>query len=340
VEGIVEPSVTEWLEANVGVSPPFVFELFAGGRSNLTYKVLSRGGERLVLRRPPTGHVLPTAHDMAREYRVVSALKETAVPVPEALSLCEDPTVTGAPFYVMEYVEGEVVRDERSAARLLETPSRRLAGESLASVLAALHAVDPAAVGLASHGRGMGHISRQLQRWHGQFEQSQLPGEQRARAVDALYEMLASEIPPQQKAAVVHGDYRLDNAVLQSSGRVRAVLDWEISTLGDPMADLGLLMVYWSEPGDSFTALGPAPTTAPGFPTREEMVERYAEESGTDVSSLGYYIAFGYFKLACILQGVYFRYVSGSAGGDRSSVANFPDRVGELALAAERALAT
>jgi len=334
MEGLDEQPTTEWLVANVGLEAPLSFELIAGGRSNLTFKVTDATGTSVALRRPPTGHVLPTAHDMQREHRIITALWPTPVPVAKTLGLCLDAEVNGAPFYVMEYVDGHVLRDAATAERVLDEAGRRRASESIADVLAALHAVDVDAVGLGDLGRREGYLSRQLQRWHTQFDQSQIEGIDRVAAVDRVYERLSSSIPAQDGVAIVHGDYRLDNTMLGDDGSVIAVLDWEICTLGDPLADVGLLMVYWTDPGDSMSALGNAPTTVPGFLGRKEMRERYAERTGRDVSELDYYVAFGYWKLACILQGVWRRYLGGAGGGDRSGVEFFGAQVQNLADAA------
>jgi aminoglycoside phosphotransferase (APT) family kinase protein len=329
--------VTAWIEANVGsLVAPFSFELIAGGRSNLTYKVTDATGTDVVLRRPPAGYVLPTAHDMGREYRVVTALGPTRVPVPRTLGYCADPAVTGAAFYVMEYVRGHILRDAPSAEKVLDEAGRRRAGASLVDVLAELHAVDVDAVGLGALGRREGYIARQLERWHGQFEQSQIDGVDRPRDVDLVYEALASAIPPQDRSAIVHGDYRLDNAMLHDDGTVAAVLDWEICTLGDQLADLGILMVYWTDPGDEFSALGLAPTSLPGFMTKAELAARYGERTGRDLSCLDFYVAFGYWKLACILQGVRARYAAGFAAGDRTGTEAFGAQVSLLAARALR----
>jgi aminoglycoside phosphotransferase (APT) family kinase protein len=339
MEGIDEGPVSAWLEANIeSIVPPFSYELVAGGRSNLTYKVRDAQGQEVVLRRPPSGHVLPTAHDMGREYRVVTALGPTPVPVPRTLGYCSDAGVTGAPFYVMEFVRGHILRDAPTAAKVLDERGRRHAGEALVDVLADLHDVDVDTVGLGDLGRREGYIARQLERWHGQFAQSQIEGVDRPAAVDQVYEVLASTIPAQGRSVIVHGDYRLDNAMLSDDGSVAAVLDWEICTLGDQLADIGLLMVYWTEPGDEFSALGLAPTSLPGFSTRAELAQRYSERTGRDLSGLDYYIAFGYWKLACILQGVQARYAAGFAAGDRTGTETFGTQVRLLAAQALRSV--
>jgi len=337
VEGIDAPAVSDWLTATVpDLRGPFTFELIAGGRSNLTYRVTDAGGRAVALRRPPVSHVLPTAHDMQREHTVISALGSTDVPVPTTLGLCTDPAVNGAPFYVMSFVDGHILRDQRTAAEVGEEVRAR-AGDSLVDTLATLHAVDPDAVGLGEFGRHEGYIARQLKRWHGQFTQSTVDGTPGPAVIDRVHELLSARIPEQQGVAIVHGDYRLDNTVLDDAGDVCAVLDWEICTLGDPLADLGLLLVYWAEADDANPAvLGTAPTALPGFASRAQLVERYAAASGRDVSAVAYYQAFGIWKLACILQGVYVRYAGGAAAGDRTGADQFAAHVevlGRRALA-------
>jgi len=340
VEGIEVGPVTEWLVANVpGTVAPVQFTLIAGGRSNLTFAVTDSAGHQYALRRPPTSHVLPTAHDMAREHRVISALGTTDFPVPRALGICDDPGVNGSPFYVMELVQGHVLRDTESVEAVLDPAGRRRAGRSLADTLAALHDVDVDRIGLGDFARRDSYIERQLRRWIGQFRSSEVPGVDTASVVESVHDTLAATVPEQRTTSIVHGDYRLDNVIVADDGTVRAVLDWEICTLGDPMADLGLLMVYWTEPGDTAALAGVSPTALPGFPSRAELVEQYAAVSGRDVSALPYFVAFGYWKLACILQGVYARYVGGAAAGDRSSVDTFATSVVDLARRATDILA-
>jgi aminoglycoside phosphotransferase (APT) family kinase protein len=332
MEGIDVGPVSGWLDANVaGLRGPYAFELVAGGRSNLTFVVTDCDGRRVVLRRPPTGHVLPTAHDMGREHRIIDALGPTPVPVPAALGLCTDAAVNGQPFYVMGFVPGVVVRDAGTAASL-PPAQRRALGQHLIDVLADLHAVDPDAVGLGDLGRKEAYIERQLKRWYGQYQQSAATQGRSVPAVDKVHDILAARVPPQGPAAVVHGDYRLDNAVADGD-HIAAVLDWELCTLGDPLADVGQLMVNWVEPGEEFVPLGHAPTLAGGFPTRAQATERYAARSGRDVSQLGFYVAFGYWKLACIIEGVYARYAAGAMAGDRTGMEHFPAQIEALASA-------
>jgi len=337
--GIDAERVTRWFVDQVpDAAAPLDFLLIAGGRSNLTFKVTDAAEGAWVLRRPPIGHVLATAHDMVREHRIIRALSPTPVPVAPAVGLCTDEAVTGAPFYVMGYLEGHVLRDAATAEALYPPDLRHRAGLGLIDVLADLHAVDIDAVGLGDLGRRDGYAARQLKRWYAQFQASTAETGRSVPVVDAVHDRLSAGIPDQRDATIVHGDYRLDNAMLDDGGRVIAVLDWEIGTLGDPLADVGLLMVHWPEPGDAGLALGVAPTTAGGFPSRDEMKARYAERSGRDVDALDFYVALGYWKLACILEGVYTRYAGGSGGGDTSGYDAFATQVGLLAEAADAAL--
>jgi aminoglycoside phosphotransferase (APT) family kinase protein len=338
VEGIDAGPVTAWFAANIeGVKPPLSFRLIAGGRSNLTFKVTDDAGQEYVLRRPPTSHVLPTAHDMGREHRIIKALGPTAVPVAPALGFCEDESVNGRPCYVMGYVDGHVLRDARIAAETFPPELRRRAAEDLCDVLADLHAVDVDAVGLGDLARREGYIARQLKRWYSQYQQSAALQDRTVPIIDEMHDFLAARIPDQGTAAIVHGDYRLDNTMFGRDAKVAAVLDWEICTLGDPLADVGLLMVYWAERGDAHQALGASATTLEGFPSRQEMRARYAARSGRDVSALGFYIAFGYWKLACILEGVFSRYAGGAMGGDRSGFEGMGAQVQLLGEAAQAA---
>jgi len=335
--GIDVPPVSAWLAEHVeGATPPFRFDLIAGGHSNLTYRVTDDRGVRVVLRRPPLGHVLPSAHDMGREHRIISALGPTPVPVAPALGYCNDESVNGAPFYVMGYVDGRVIRDADAAEHGLSVEARQTAGDDIVDTLVAIHAVDPDAVGLGDLGRHDGYISRQLKRWYGQWNASKtsdLP------AVDRVHDALLERIPEQGPVAVVHGDYRLDNCMLDADGRVLAVLDWEICTLGDPLADVGLLQVYWTGPDDERSAWAGLGTTAAGFPNRADLLDRYAKVSGRDIAAIEFYVAFAFWKLACILEGVYARYIGGALGDiDRDHVAGFRVQVERASELAERSL--
>ncbi|MGN9809840.1 phosphotransferase family protein [Micromonospora sp. BQ11] len=299
--------------------------LIAGGKSNLTY-LLRTGGQEVVLRRPPLGHVLATAHDMAREFRVISALAPTAVPVPAALLLCEDAEVIGAPFYLMERVHGEVFRS-RGQTDPLSAAQRRDLAMAMMDTLAALHTVDPAQVGLADFGRPEGYLARQVRRWAGQLDRSRsrpLPG------IEELRDQLAATAPEGANAGrIVHGDYRLDNLLATVEPvAVRAVLDWEMATLGDPLADLGLLLTYWDVLGDSDAAAGNpvADGLGPraGFPAGAQLIERYAGRSDVDVGPLHWHIALGCFKLAVICEGIHYRHTLGQTLGEGF------DRIGDM----------
>jgi aminoglycoside phosphotransferase (APT) family kinase protein len=336
--GINEARVSAWLTREVGLDGPLRFSLVAGGRSNLTYRVEDAAGRAVALRRPPVSHVLPTAHDMVREHTVISALGPVGVPVPTALALCVDEAVTGAPFYVMEFVDGEILRDRAAAEAAFAEAERAPIGSGLARTLAGLHAVDVDAAGLGALARRDGYAERQLRRWRAQYEQTRDAGEEAPGLVESVAQRLADDVPAAQRVSVVHGDYRLDNTVLAADGSVRAILDWEICTLGDPLADVGLFLDYWAEPEDpAAPLLGAAPTTAPGFATRDDVLDAYARASDLDLAAVGYWRAFGYWKLACILQGVYARYRAGATAGDPGSVAEFPRHI---ALLAQMALET
>ncbi len=328
--------MTAWFESNApDVRSPLAFELIAGGHSNLTFTVTDDQGSRWVLRRPPLGQVLATAHDMGREHRIISALASTDVPVPPTIGLCVDEDVNGAPFYVMGFVDGTVLRNVE-VARSFTADQRRNAGVSLIDVLARIHAVDVDAVGLGDLGRKDGYIQRQLNRWYGQWEKSktrELP------VIDEVFERLSEAVPEQGPATIVHGDYRLDNCMVDREGRVIAVLDWEICTLGDPLADLGLLLVYWGDPDTGPAGIPLAPTQLEGFPPPDEVRDRYTELTGRDLSQIDFYVAFGFWKLACIVEGVYARYVGGSMGeANREAFAGFATQVELMAELAREAV--
>lgn len=290
-------------------------ELIAGGKSNLTYVVNDERHDWIV-RRPPLGHVLATAHDMGREYTVMTALRDTDVPVPITYGLCTDDAVLGAPFYVMQRVPGTPYRRAEELAALGPERTRTISTR-LVDTLAALHQVDPRAVGLESFGRSEGYLGRQVARWKKQLDASytrDLP------AADELHARLAANIPPESAAGIVHGDFRLDNVLVDQDDRVRAVLDWEMATLGDPLADLALMLVYQrlgTAAGGS-SAGGAAVTNvaaAPGFLSEAEVVERYAQGSDRDLSRFGFYLGLAAFKLAAILEGIHYRYLHGQTVG-------------------------
>jgi aminoglycoside phosphotransferase (APT) family kinase protein len=316
VPGIDFERLVPWFRDNVAAVDGLDAEVIGHGRSNLTYRLTSNG-DQWVLRRPPLSHVLPTAHDMSREFRVISAMEGTAVPVPHAVALCEDRDIIGAPFYIMSFVEGMVPNDPQAVAAKFDQAALGRIGEELIDTLVELHALDPAAVGLAGLGKPQGFITRQVKRFTGQIEQS------KTRDVPELEELarrLAAAIPPESDASVVHGDYRLDNCVLSDDGHIAAVLDWEMATLGDPLADLGMQIMYWADSDASGFPTAPgigsgSVTALPGFPKRSVAIKRYAERSGRDLSKLDFYVVLAHFKLAVILEGINARFLEGGTVG-------------------------
>lgn len=313
VVGVDVPALQRYFERHVPeCAGPLGIELLHGGRSNLTYHVTD-GTHRWVLRRPPLGVLTPTAHDMDREYRVVAALRGTGVPVARAVLSCTDPEVIGAPFCVVDFVEGAVLRDGDEVCALPAADTRR-ASWALVDALVELHSVDHADVGLGDFGRPDGYLERQVRRWRGQWDKvatRALPD------LDALHGRLARILPPSGAPAVVHGDYRLDNTILAPGdfGRIAAIVDWEMATLGDPLADLGMLLMYWDPTCEPVLGARHVPTAGPGFPSGRELAERYAEKSGRDIGALSYYQALGCFKLAVIAEGIHARYLAGQTVG-------------------------
>jgi aminoglycoside phosphotransferase (APT) family kinase protein len=310
-EGIDLESVTSWLTDRIeGLAPPLTFTLIAGGHSNLTYRFVDQEDRAFVLRRPPLGHVLESAHDMGREHKIVSALADGEVPVAPTFGYCADASVNGAPFYIMGYVEGLVLHDGTAAEQLSEV-ERRSVGLDVVRVLAALHTIDPDEVGLGDLGRKEAYLERQLKRWTKQWEASKT---HEIPEMDETMRRLSEGMPEQVGATIVHGDYRLGN-MLVADGRIQAVLDWELCTLGDPLADVGYLLNSWIEPGEGEAPV--APTSAGGFPSRAELCERYTAATGRDLSEINYYRAFSHWRLAAIGQGVYKRYLVGAMGSNR-----------------------
>ncbi|MER6973688.1 phosphotransferase family protein [Nocardioides sp. NPDC000445] len=294
----------EWLEATA--------ELISGGKSNLTFTLTSAAGQ-LILRRPPTGELLPTAHDMAREVRVQSSLADTDVPVARIV-LHDEGELIGVQCYVMDKVPGHIIRAELPPGYAESPAERKQMAFSFVDTLVALHSVDQEEVGLGDYGRPAGFMERQVRRWTGQWEASRTHD---VAEIDELARRLAAGVPGQERSTIVHGDFRIDN-VLYDTGdpaRINAVLDWELSTLGDPLTDLGLLSLYWRSAADSELSLIPGVTHLPGFPDRGDLLERYAAASGADLSDMGFYQAFAHFKFAVIAQGVAARSAAGAMGG-------------------------
>jgi aminoglycoside phosphotransferase (APT) family kinase protein len=315
VEGINADGVTQWLRTHVpALESPVKFTLITGGHSNLTYRCEDAASHAYVLRRPPLGHVLESAHDMGREHRIIAALAKTEVPVAPTYGLCSDVAVNGAPFYVMKFIDGLVLNDS-TATKAIAVPDRHALGLHVIDVLAKLHRLDPDTVGLGDLGRKEAYLSRQLNRWTKQWEASKTD---EIPAMEETRRLLEERMPAQIGSGIVHGDYRLGNMIVKGP-RILAVLDWELCTLGDPLADVGYLMNAWSSP-EEVEAAGQgdqAPTAAGGFPTRAELCARYEAATGRDLSGINYYRAFSHWRLAAIGQGVYKRYLVGAMGANR-----------------------
>lgn len=309
--GIDPGPVTDWiLQRRPDLQAPLDFALITGGASNLTFRVTDAAGRRLVLRRPPTGHVLASAHDMAREHRIMAALQDTAVPVPAVVGLCQDEAVNGADFYVMDFVEGRIVFD-RADGEAVAPALRPVMTDSLTDTLAALHAIDPDEVGLGDLGRKEDYCARQLRRWKRQIDEG---SDRDMPLFQDLHDRFVAAIPPQQGAGIVHGDYRLDNCMMADDGTVAAVLDWELCTLGDVLADVAGMAMWWGDDPAAQGRLADVPTRAEGFGTRLDMLERYARNSDRDVSDLPWYVAFQHWRLAAISEGVRVRFAAGAMG--------------------------
>ena len=307
--------VRTWLaDADAGpVGERLESRLIAGGRSNPTYE-LTDGTRSWILRRPPVGHVLPTAHDMGREYRALTALYGTNVPVPRTVGLCDDTALLGAPFYVMDKLDGITLRTPDDTGRLSPEQRRSLADAAIRT-LVALHEVDPAAVGLSDWGRPDGYLERQLKRWLRQWESSATSP--RAE-VDELHARLTASMPATRFSGIVHGDFKIDNLMVERDDptRIIGLLDWEMSTLGDTLADLGILCSFWDHQGEFFNPITAGATAMAGFPTRDELVEAYANARGVDVTDIDWYLVFADFKIAVILEGIHARHLQGHTAGE------------------------
>ena len=326
--GYDRPAVETWISANVaGLAPPFEWTQLEGGHSNLTYALTDSAGRRAVIRRPPLGELLPKAHDMRREFTIISGLGPTPVPVPVAHGLCEDTSVTGAIFYVMSEVEGRAMYTAEAVEEWLTMEARDRVGYSFMETLAALHAVDPDEVGLGELGRRDGYVARQLRTWYGSWEASKEGADYDDDRIHHLHRLLSANIPDQGPGRVVHGDYGLHNCMLGQDGEVKAVLDWEIATLGDPLADFAYALNGWGDPDDEIKVSHESATTAPGFARRDALASHYAEITGADLAHLDYYRAFNYFKTACILHGVYSRYLEGKKSTEGIDVPGLKDRM-------------
>jgi aminoglycoside phosphotransferase (APT) family kinase protein len=337
-EAIDPVRTSAWIQTHAeGATPPFRFELIAAGGSNLTFRVTDAAGHRYVLRRPPLKVLLATAHDVAREHRILAALAGSAVPVPRVHGLCSDIEVTGAPFYLMDFVDGRILREVTDAEGMDEAACLR-ATESLIDTQIAFHTVDLEAVGLSDLARHDGYVERQLGRWRKQYERGRV---RELPLLEELHDRLAAAVPPPSgPPGLAHGDYRFDNTILGPDHRIAAVLDWELCTIGDPLADFSWSMMYWADPGDAYSFLQSPPTLHPAFMRRDEMIRLYASRSGKDVSDLPYYVVFCWWKMSCIVEGVYARALAGASGGGRiqsvEGIASRVERMLELAADAAR----
>jgi aminoglycoside phosphotransferase (APT) family kinase protein len=318
--GVNYDNVSRFFAQNVpGADGPLTFNLIGDGRSNLTYRVTC-GANEWVMRRPPLGHVLPTAHDMVREYHVLAGVAQADFPAPRPVALCEDPSVNEFPFYVMTFCDGVIVINSLPEGYATTHAERRAMSLMLVDTLVQLHAIDYNAVGLGDFGHPEGYLERQVRRWSQQWDRSKagdLP------EIDELIRRLRAAIPESPAPTIVHGDYRLGNMILAKDdpGKVEAVLDWEMSTLGDPLSDLGYTLVYWGEAGDEQSRVRARPmaalTAQPGFLTRAEIVSEYAKRSGRNVEHVDFYQIFANYKLAVITEGIYARYLAGQTVGDK-----------------------
>jgi aminoglycoside phosphotransferase (APT) family kinase protein len=309
--GLTPGQLGPWFAANIaGAGSDLSAELIAGGKSNLTY-LITDGTSSWVLRRPPLGHVLATAHDMSREYRVMMALGGTDVPVPAMLGFCDDTELIGAPFYVMQHIDGTPYRRKEDLTMLGPQRTRTIA-TGLVDTLALLHSIDPDAIGLGDFGRPDGFLERQVRRWRKQLEASY---SRDIAGANELYQSLAASVPPQSPSSIVHGDYRLDNILVGSADQPAAVIDWEMATLGDPLTDLALMFVYHRLGALLGADIVTDTACAPGFLTEDEITARYTAKSGRDLSAFGFYLGLAAYKLSGILEGIYFRHQAGQTVG-------------------------
>lgn len=325
------PAVEAWIAGHVqGITPPFTWTRLEGGHSNLTCLIEDAQGRKAVIRRPPQGELLPKAHDMGREWAIISALGPTPVPVPAALGFCEDRSVTGAHFYVMGFIDGHPLYTADDTRRWLPEANRERFAHSFIDVLADLHSVDPDAVGLGGLGKKEGYVARQLSTWYKSWNASIDDARYDDPRAHSVQKYLLENCPEQGPARVVHGDYGTHNCLVGADGAVAAVVDWEISTLGDPLADLAYALNQWSEPDDPIPFRAEPPTALPGFPGRDVLARRYAQRTGRDLAKLDFYIGFNRWKSAAIVHGVYARYIAGKKSSEgidldglRSRIANF-----------------
>ena len=338
-EGYKVDAVEAWISNNVeGLTPPFQWTLLEGGHSNLTYQLDDAQGGQAVVRRPPQGELLPKAHDMSREWALISALGPTPVPVPEALGFCESPDVTGAWFYVMGLIDGHPLYNSDDTNRWVPEDQREKMANSFIDVLAALHDVDPDEAGLGDLGKKENYVGRQLKTWYRSWTSSVEPAQYDDPRAHELQQFFLDNIPDQGPARVVHGDYGVHNCLVGSDCTIAAVVDWEISTLGDPLADLAYALNQWPDPTDPEPFAPEAATAPSGFPSRTQLADRYAEKTDRDLSRLDYYVGFNRWKSAAILHGVYARYCEGKKSTDGIDLVDMRARIDRTLSASEAAV--
>jgi aminoglycoside phosphotransferase (APT) family kinase protein len=338
-EGYDVQAVESWIRDHVdSLEPPFKWIRLEGGHSNLTFKLIDSQGHEAVIRRPPQGQLLPKAHDMSREWALISALGPTPVPVPAALGFCESPDVTGAWFYVMGCINGRPLYTNEDTESWVPEDKRLTMANSFVDVLADLHDVDPMAVGLGDLGKHDSYVARQLRTWYRSWNASIEGAEYDDPRAHELQQFFLDNLPDQGPIRVVHGDYGPHNCLIGPDSTVAAVVDWEISTLGDPLADLAYALNFFPDPTDAIPIAPEAATAVPGFPTRMQMAERYAERTGRDLSKIDYYFGFNRWKSACIVHGVYARYMQGQKSSEGVDLPHMKTRIEGALTMAEQAV--
>lgn len=339
-EGYDIPAVEAWIADNVeGLSPPFQWTRLEGGHSNLTYKLTDQHGAEAVVRRPPQGELLPKAHDMSREWALISSLGPTGFPVPRAMGFCESPEVTGAWFYVMGLIDGRPLYSAYETRQWVPAAQRTRLAHSFFDTLADLHALDPDEIGLGELGKKDSYVGRQLKTWYRSWTASAGPAQYDDDRAHSLQQFFLDHLPEQGPARVVHGDYGLHNCLIGSDSTVAAVVDWEISTLGDPLADLAYALNPWPETDADIAANPTAATAVEGFPPRSALAKRYADRTGRNLELLDYYIGFNCWKSACILHGVYARYMAGQKSTAGVDLPGLKQRIHDALAAADTAVA-
>ena len=339
IVGYKVAAVEAWVAANIpALQPPFTWTRLPGGHSNLTYHLAAANGTEAVIRRPPMGELLPKAHDMGREWSLISALGATSVPVPAALGFCESPNITGAWFYVMGVVHGRPLYSADDTRAWVPMENRQTLAHSFIDVLADLHSLDPDSMGLGELGKKENYVGRQLKTWYRSWTASIAPANYDDPRAHSLQQYFLDNMPEQGPARVVHGDYGLHNCLIGADGAIAAVVDWEISTLGDPLADLAYALNQWAEPADAVLSGPGAPTSLPGFPTRDYLAKRYAERTGRDLTMLDFYVGFNRWKTAAIVHGVYARYMEGKKSSEGVDTDTLRIRIGLALDQAEMAI--